>query len=134
MTNDCVRGKVLGKTGSIEGVRTLSGYVTIPGDTLVFSMMMQNYVANGDSMDALQDSICTVLAQYSANSRIFARNLRKCRIGTYGIVRHRYGRATRHIKHEKAPSKAVTSPGEEVHLPYPLSYGGYEGDWKRRDL
>lgn len=117
MTTDCVKGKVLGKTGSIEGVRTLSGYVMIPGDTLVFSMMMQNFVANGDSMDALQDTICTVLAQYSANSRIFVRNLRKYRIGTYGIVRHRYRRATPHIEREKTAPRVVTHPREEERLP-----------------
>ncbi len=86
MLQDYVRGKIHAKTGSINGVRTLSGYVVIPRDTLVFSMMMQNFAANGDSMEALQDSICSVLAQYSPSRRTFARNLRKHRIGTYGIV------------------------------------------------
>lgn len=89
MTEDHVDGRISAKTGSISGVRTLSGYVFIPGDTLVFSMMMQNIGWDADSMDALQDSICSVLAQYSANSRVFARNLRRYRLGTYGIVRHR---------------------------------------------
>lgn len=89
MMQDYVRGRVHAKTGSIEGVRTLSGYVFNPGDTLVFSMMMQNMAWDADTMRTLQDNICSVLSQYSANSRIFARNLRRFRIGTYGIVRYR---------------------------------------------
>ena len=91
MTDDYVCGRISAKTGSISGVRTLSGYVIIPGDTLVFSMMMQNIGWDPDSMDALQDSLCSVLAQYSANSRVFARNLRRYRLGTYGIVRWSVG-------------------------------------------
>ncbi len=88
MTQDYVRGRVIAKTGSISGVRTLSGYVFIPGDTLVFSMMMQNIGWDPDSLKALENRLCSVLAQYSANSRIFARNLRRYRLGTYGLVRY----------------------------------------------
>lgn len=117
MTNDCVKGRVLAKTGSIEGVRTLSGYVLIPDDTLVFSMMMQNFAANGDSMDALQDSICSVLAQYDANSRIFTRNLRKFRIGTYGIVRYRKSSPVPHLKRERVAPNGVTHSKNETRLP-----------------
>ncbi|MCL4511732.1 MAG: D-alanyl-D-alanine carboxypeptidase/D-alanyl-D-alanine-endopeptidase [Bacteroidetes bacterium] len=92
MTEKFVAGKVFAKTGSISGVSTLSGYVFIPRDTLVFSMMMQNFIASEDSMRALQDNLCTVLSQYNDNVRVFARNLRKYKIGTYGLVRHRYVR------------------------------------------
>lgn len=88
MMEPYLRGRVIAKTGSISGVRTLSGYVFVPGDTLVFSMMMQNIGWDPDSMDVLQNKICAVLAQYNSNSRIFARNLRVYRLGTYGIVRY----------------------------------------------
>ncbi len=63
MCQDFVTGKVIAKTGSISGVSTLSGYVLLPEDTLVFSIMMQNFIpGDGDTMRALQDSICTMLA------------------------------------------------------------------------
>ncbi len=92
MTESYVRGRVHAKTGSISGVSTLSGYVIIPRDTLVFSMMMQNFVGSEDSMLALQNRLCAILAQYNDNSRIFSRNLRRYRIGTYGITREAYYR------------------------------------------
>jgi serine-type D-Ala-D-Ala carboxypeptidase/endopeptidase (penicillin-binding protein 4) len=87
MTQEYVAGKVHAKTGSLSGISTLSGYIIAPRDTLVFSMMMQNFAVSGDSMEALEDSICSVLAQYNYNAHSFARSLRKYRIGTYGIVR-----------------------------------------------
>ena len=92
MTQSYVKGLVHAKTGSLLDVRTLSGYVFIPHDTLVFSMMMENIAWNADSMRALQDSICTLLTQYSPNVRTFVNNLRRRRIGTFGIIRH--GRRT----------------------------------------
>lgn len=90
MTESYVQGKVHAKTGSLSGVSTLSGYVIIPRDTLVFSMMMQNFVGPGDSLIELQDKLCALLTQYRDNSWIFARNLRRYRIGTYGRVREAY--------------------------------------------
>ncbi len=80
-----IAGKVHAKTGSLSGVSTLSGYVVIPGDTLVFSMMMQNYPARIDSsISALQNEICRILALYSGNVRAFRHNLWVNRVGTYG--------------------------------------------------
>ncbi len=110
MTQDYVSGKVHAKTGSIAGVRTLSGYVFIPGDTLVFSMMMQNMAWDSDSMRTLQDSICTILTQYSPNSRLFVRNLWRHRLGTYGIDRHRR-RAL--LRRESVREKAAKSPSKK---------------------
>lgn len=81
-------GKVKAKTGSISGVSTLSGYVVLPRDTLVFSMMMQNFIADSDSMRALQDSLCSVLALYDDNVKVFIRHLKKNDVGTYGAARH----------------------------------------------
>ncbi len=117
MTQDYVRGKVHAKTGSINGVRTLSGYVILPRDTLVFSMMFQNYVADGDSMDALQDSICSVLAQYSPNSRTFSRNLRKYRIGTYGIIHHRWKQSIRRKDSPALNRKEQSGPTRKSPVP-----------------
>ncbi len=86
MQDGFVAGKVHAKTGSLSGVSTLSGYVIIPGDTLVFSMMMQNYPPENDSsVIALQDQLCKILALYNDNARIFRRNLRVYEAGTYGI-------------------------------------------------
>ncbi len=92
MTDDYVRGLVHAKTGSISGVSTLSGYVIIPEDTLVFSMMMQNFVGSGDSILALEDRICALLTQYRDNSWVFERNLRAHGIGTFGVARREYPR------------------------------------------
>ncbi len=114
MSEDFVRGRVHAKTGSISGVSTLSGYVVVPGDTLVFSMMMQNFVGSEDSMLALQNRLCALLTQYRENPRLFAHNLRVHKIGTYGILseahdgrkrgdREEIGRAER--IHPRVPSQ-----------------------------
>ncbi len=86
MDQKFIIGNVFAKTGSISGVSTLSGYVTLPKDTLVFSMMMQNFITNSDSIRALQDSLCTVLSLYNDNSSTFKKNLRKYDVGTYWAI------------------------------------------------
>ncbi|MFZ1081781.1 MAG: D-alanyl-D-alanine carboxypeptidase/D-alanyl-D-alanine-endopeptidase [Candidatus Kryptoniota bacterium] len=101
MCQEFVTGKVIAKTGSISGVSTLSGYVLLPKDTLVFSMMMQNFIASGDTMRALQDSLCSVLVLYNDNYRTFARNLRHHDIGTYRAI-HR-----KHPKQEHEPHRRI---------------------------
>lgn len=83
MDQDFVTGNILAKTGSISGVSTLSGYVQLPRDTLVFSMMMQNFVTKGDSIHALQDSLCKILSLYNDNPNIFKKNLMSHNVGTY---------------------------------------------------
>ncbi len=89
MCGEFTKGKVLAKTGSISGVSTFSGYVLLPKDTLVFSMMMQNFITTGDSMRALQDSLCNVLVSYSGSYKTFVHNLRHHDIGSYGATHNR---------------------------------------------
>lgn len=109
LTQSFVKGLVHAKTGSLLDVRTLSGYIFIPHDTLVFSMMMENIAWNADSMRALQDSICTLLTQYSSNVRIFVNNLRRHRIGTFGVVRYRRRAPMRHEPRKKPGRSEKTS-------------------------
>jgi len=53
-----------GKTGSMSGVSSLTGYVTDAGGRrLVFSMLSNNYVAVGSQIKALENSLVTTLAQ-----------------------------------------------------------------------
>lgn len=52
------------KTGSLGGVSALTGYITDPaGQQLVFSMVTNNYVVDGDQIKALEDRLATALAQ-----------------------------------------------------------------------
>ena len=83
MSQNFLIGNVFAKTGSINGVSTLSGYVLLPKDTLVFSMIMQNFIMSGDSIRAVQDSLCKILSLYDDNPTIFRRNLTKHNVGTY---------------------------------------------------
>ena len=54
------------KTGSINGVSTLSGYVrTSDGEPLAFSMMMQNFITATRAYRLAQDRICELLARFS---------------------------------------------------------------------
>jgi PBP4 family serine-type D-alanyl-D-alanine carboxypeptidase len=89
MSPEFLIGNVIAKTGTINGASTLSGFVVLPGDTLIFSMMMQNYLTSVDSIHAVQDSICSVLALYSDKSWTFKKNLRKNDVGTYWELNRR---------------------------------------------
>jgi len=52
-----------GKTGSMSGVSSLSGYVTdAKGRKLVFSMVTNNYVVAGSQVKALENRLATALA------------------------------------------------------------------------
>ncbi len=119
MTQSFVKGLVHAKTGSLLGVRTLSGYIFIPHDTLVFSMMMENIAWNADSMRSLQDSICTLLTQYSPNLRVFVRNLRVHRIGTFGIREY-----SRRAPMRRKPRKEVGRFRKTTHRPHEISGQG----------
>ena len=54
------------KTGTLNGVSCLSGYVqTRDGEMLVFSIMMQNFITSAANYRQVQDKICTLLAGFS---------------------------------------------------------------------
>lgn len=54
------------KTGSISGVSSLSGYVkTLDGETLAFSILMQNFIDSSRSYRDAQDRIGAILAGFS---------------------------------------------------------------------
>ncbi len=54
------------KTGSISGVSSLSGYVqTRDGETLAFSMLMQNFIGSNRPYRDAQDRIAALLAGFS---------------------------------------------------------------------
>jgi D-alanyl-D-alanine carboxypeptidase/D-alanyl-D-alanine-endopeptidase (penicillin-binding protein 4) len=57
------------KTGTINGVSTLSGYVTSAGgERLAFSIMLNNYVEGLDSRRSFIDIIAVLLASYAGKS------------------------------------------------------------------
>jgi D-alanyl-D-alanine carboxypeptidase/D-alanyl-D-alanine-endopeptidase (penicillin-binding protein 4) len=59
------KGNVRAKTGYIGHVRCLSGYVTdADGETLVFSMMCNQYVVPTNEVNASQDAACKILAMF----------------------------------------------------------------------
>ncbi|WP_245831864.1 D-alanyl-D-alanine carboxypeptidase/D-alanyl-D-alanine endopeptidase [Oceanobacillus senegalensis] len=63
MTEEPVKGNVKAKTGSLNGVDTLSGYIrTVDGEKLIFSILNNNYISG--SMDELQDTIIKILASH----------------------------------------------------------------------
>jgi serine-type D-Ala-D-Ala carboxypeptidase/endopeptidase (penicillin-binding protein 4) len=65
-------GNVHGKTGTLTGASSLSGYVTdADGRDLVFSIVFNNYIAS--SVTGIQDAIAADLAAYSEKSAAPAR-------------------------------------------------------------
>ena len=65
MVNTQAQGNVHAKTGTIEGVSTLSGYVTAAnGDKIAFSILIQNFVEKTRIARNFQDRICELLANY----------------------------------------------------------------------
>ncbi|MFB9233985.1 D-alanyl-D-alanine carboxypeptidase/D-alanyl-D-alanine-endopeptidase [Plantactinospora siamensis] len=67
MRNTPAANNVHGKTGSLTGVSSLSGYATdADGHLLVFSILMNNYV--NTSVTGLQDAIAVALASYSGSA------------------------------------------------------------------
>ena len=60
-------GNVLAKTGTLTGVRALSGYLTTAGgDHLVFSMIANNYTVPSSVVDASVDGALERLASLSS--------------------------------------------------------------------
>ncbi|MBN2571847.1 MAG: D-alanyl-D-alanine carboxypeptidase/D-alanyl-D-alanine-endopeptidase [Ignavibacteriales bacterium] len=58
-------GNVHGKTGTISNVRALSGYVTtIDGEMLVFSFLVNSYLAPSSATEEITDSVLELLANF----------------------------------------------------------------------
>lgn len=64
MTDALIKGHVMAKTGSMTGVSSLSGYIKTRQDkTLIFSILMNNFIGSEDTYRGMQDKICEYLAQ-----------------------------------------------------------------------
>jgi D-alanyl-D-alanine carboxypeptidase/D-alanyl-D-alanine-endopeptidase (penicillin-binding protein 4) len=62
LTEEPYRGRVWAKTGSISGVRSISGYVqTLSGEWLAFSFLANNVRV---SVRAVQDDFCKALVHW----------------------------------------------------------------------
>lgn len=62
-------GNIHAKTGTLEFVRSLSGYVTTAvGEKLVFSMLSNHYPGSVSDINKLQDAIGILLANYRGTS------------------------------------------------------------------
>lgn len=64
MKGTVAEGCVRAKTGFLTGACCLSGYVDRNGQRLVFSMIMNNHTADGDTIRAVQNRACVALAQW----------------------------------------------------------------------
>lgn len=59
------KGRVRAKTGYIRGASALSGYVeTLDGETLAFSILINNFKGPNSKIKRIQNSICRVLVDY----------------------------------------------------------------------
>jgi D-alanyl-D-alanine carboxypeptidase/D-alanyl-D-alanine-endopeptidase (penicillin-binding protein 4) len=68
LTDDTYRGRVWAKTGSITGVRSISGYVrTRSGQWLTFSFLVNKARV---SVRTLQDDLCKILVDCDENSSL----------------------------------------------------------------
>jgi len=65
MKNTLAQNNVHAKTGTLNGVSTLSGYVTANnGNLIAFSIMIQNFVKEYSTARNFQNKICELLAEY----------------------------------------------------------------------
>ena len=59
-------GVLRAKTGTLRGITTLAGYtVTADGETVVFSILVSNYLGSANPRRLLQDRIGNILTQFS---------------------------------------------------------------------
>ena len=60
-------GRVRAKTGTVDNVRAIAGYVdTVSGETLVFSMIANNFTVPTSTIDAAADKALIRLATFSS--------------------------------------------------------------------
>ena len=65
MKNTSAHQNVHAKTGTLNGVSNLSGYVTAKnGHLIAFSIMIQNFVEKYSKARNFQNMICELLAEY----------------------------------------------------------------------
>ncbi len=65
MRDSAAANNMRGKTGSLTYVNALSGYVTTKrGQTLILSLMANNYTGPGREATAVMDQICVMLAEF----------------------------------------------------------------------
>ena len=82
------QGNCRAKTGTMAHVSCLTGILTTKdGETLAFSILMNNHLAAPKTCQAVQDAIVTLLATYSkANAdKISARNIDRIAYGKKGL-------------------------------------------------
>lgn len=61
-----LRGKIRAKTGSLNGVRALSGYADAPGGTIVFSMLFNEIGRHGKQVIAAEHRLCRALLAWDS--------------------------------------------------------------------
>jgi D-alanyl-D-alanine carboxypeptidase/D-alanyl-D-alanine-endopeptidase (penicillin-binding protein 4) len=65
MVSTPAEGNVKAKSGTMNGISALSGYVTTPlGEPLAFSIIIQNYAGSSNTAMEVQDSICVLLSGF----------------------------------------------------------------------
>jgi D-alanyl-D-alanine carboxypeptidase/D-alanyl-D-alanine-endopeptidase (penicillin-binding protein 4) len=63
LSGTAAEGRVRAKTGTVDNVRAIAGYVeTTGGDTLVFSIIANNFTASTSAIDAAADKALMLLA------------------------------------------------------------------------
>jgi D-alanyl-D-alanine carboxypeptidase/D-alanyl-D-alanine-endopeptidase (penicillin-binding protein 4) len=65
MKNTSAQNNVRAKTGTLNGVSNLSGYVTAKnGHLFAFSILIQNFVREYSAVRNIQNKICELLSDY----------------------------------------------------------------------
>jgi D-alanyl-D-alanine carboxypeptidase/D-alanyl-D-alanine-endopeptidase (penicillin-binding protein 4) len=61
-------GNMHAKTGTLQFVRSLSGYVTdLDGDQLVFSLLHNHFITSVNSVSEFQNQVGALLANYRSH-------------------------------------------------------------------
>jgi PBP4 family serine-type D-alanyl-D-alanine carboxypeptidase len=65
MTDPPLRGNVRAKTGTLTGVRSLSGFLTTTaGEPIVFSILINNHLRSASTIDPITDGAVRVVATH----------------------------------------------------------------------